>query len=131
MSDNTLWFGFLEAGDKSSPVVRDSRISTDNASTFYLFNHKRGEIIEYKAAIAEPKLRELKGDEQELIAELRNAYRKARNSFTPRGSRVANVPEKGRPAKASKAAALPVEEDFGGDDYADDEPDLDDSEDND
>lgn len=119
MGENTSWFGFLEAGDKSTPVVIDSRLNTGDATTVYVYNHKRGEIIEYKRAIAEAKLRELKADEQELLAELRNGFRKARNGFTPRGAKAAQIPEKGRPAKAAAAAAVT---DFGGDEeYAGDE----------
>ncbi len=115
MSDNTLWYGYLEAGERSSAVAMDNRLNTGDPTTVYIFNLQRGEIIEYKRAIVEPKLRELKGKEQELEGELKNAYRKARNGFTPRGARVANVPEKGRPAAPAKAAAAVT--DFGGDDY--------------
>lgn len=116
MSDNTLWYGYLEAGERSSAVAMDNRLSTGDPTTLYLFNLQRGEIIEYKRAIVEPKLRELKGKEQELEAELKSAYRKARNGFTPRGARVANVPEKGRGAAPAKAAAAATT-DFSGDDY--------------
>lgn len=132
MSDNTLWYGYLEAGERSSAVAMDNRLNTGDPTTIYVFNLQRGEILEYKRAIVEPKMRELKAGEQDLANELKNAYRKARNGFTPRGARVANLPEKGKAAKASKVAA-PVEEDFGGsgDDYADDDTDIDDSEDND
>jgi hypothetical protein len=115
MSDNTLWYGYLEAGERSSAVAMDNRLNTGDPTTVYLFNLQRGEIIEYKRAIVEPKLRELKGKEQELEGELKNAYRKARNGFTPRGAKVASVPEKGRPAAAAKTAAMAT--DFGGDDY--------------
>lgn len=112
MGDNTLWYGYLEAGERSSPVVMDNRLNTGDPTTVYLFNLQRGEIIEHKRAIAEPKLRELKGKEQEVLAELKSAYRKARNGFTPRGAKIASVPEKGRPAAAAKAAAA-VAVDFG------------------
>lgn len=113
MGDNTLWYGYLEAGERSSPVVMDNRLNTGDPTTVYLFNLQRGEIIEYKRAIAEPKLRELKGKEQEVLTELKSAYRKARNGFTPRGARITNVPEKGRPAAAAKAVAAVAAVDFG------------------
>lgn len=114
MSDNTLWYGYLEAGERSSAVAIDNRLHTGDPTTVYVFNLQRGEILEYKRAIVEPKLRELKATEKELETELKSAYRKARNGFTPRGAKVANVPEKGRPAAAKTAA---VATDFGGDDY--------------
>ncbi len=115
MSDNTLWYGYLEAGERSSAVAMDNRLHTGDPTTVYVFNLQRGEILEYKRAIVEPKLRELKATEKELETELKSAYRKARNGFTPRGAKVANVPEKGRPAAAAKTAAVAT--DFGGDDY--------------
>lgn len=115
MSDNTMWYGYLDAGERSSAVAMDSRLNTGDPTTVYIFNLQRGEILEYKRAIIEPKLRELKGKEQELEAELKNAFRKARSGFTPRGARIANVPEKGRAAAPAKAAAVTA--DFGGDDY--------------
>ena len=121
MSDNNLWYGYLDAGEKSSPVLMDPRLNTADPGTVYLFNLKRGEIIEYKRAIVDAKLRELKADEQEVANELRSAFRKARNGFTPRGARIANIPEKGRPAKAAQPAVeLPAEEGFDDEDYVDD-----------
>ncbi len=115
MSDNTLWYGYLDAGERSSAVAMDNRLSTGDPTTVYLFNLQRNEIIEYKRAIVEPKLRELKGKEQELETELKSAYRKARNGFTPRGAKIASIPEKGRAAAPAKAAAVTT--DFGADDY--------------
>lgn len=118
MSDNTLWYGYLDAGERSSAVAMDNRLSTGDPTTVYLFNLQRNEIIEYKRAIVEPKLRELKGKEQELETELKSAYRKARNGFTPRGAKIANVPEKGRPAAPAKAVAAAT--DFGAEEFEED-----------
>lgn len=96
MSEKHYWCGYLEAGEKSSPVLRDSRIDTDNPETVYLFNLKRNEILEYRRDIIEPKLRELNGEEQALSSELQSAYGKVRSSFTPRGGKVASIPVKER-----------------------------------
>ena len=73
----TLWFGYLEAGEKGSAVVRDVTLGTANPATFYLFNLKRGKILEYKRNIAEPKLRELTDEEKESIEEFRQAFEQA------------------------------------------------------
>jgi hypothetical protein len=81
---NSLWFGYLEAGAKGSPVVRDSSMDTGTPRTVYLFNFAKGRIVEYRRDIAEPKLRELTESERENLKELRDAFKKARNSFTPR-----------------------------------------------
>ena len=46
-SKASLWFGHLSAGARSSPVLRDARLDTGNPKTLYMFNLKRGEILEY------------------------------------------------------------------------------------
>ena len=52
-----LWYGYLEAGANSSPVIRDDGLNTGNPKTVYLFNLARGCILEYSREIVEPKLR--------------------------------------------------------------------------
>jgi hypothetical protein len=95
---NTLWFGYLEAGDKGSPVVRDTSMDTGTSATIYLFNQKKGRILEYRRDIVEPKLRELTEEETELVAELRKEFEKVRTGFTPRSMlRPAPPPRKPRP----------------------------------
>lgn len=80
----TLWFGYLEAGERSSPVVRDDTIGTGKASTVYLFNWTKGKILEYQRDIVEPKLRDLDDAEIGLVPELEMAFKSARSGFTPR-----------------------------------------------
>ncbi len=95
MSDNEIWYGYLEAGEKSGPVLLDPRLSTGKSDTIYLFNLLRGQILEYNRNIVEPKLRGLKPEEKKLMAELESAYAQARRSFAPRMARVADIPERG------------------------------------
>lgn len=135
MSKETLWYGYIEAGEKSSPVVMDPRLQTGEAETVYLYNHKRGSILEYRRAIVDAKLRELSAEEHPTLAsELRSAYRKARQGFTPRAARVAQILEKSR-AAPRKTPAVEAEIDTDGlDDLSDafldsDEPDDDRDED--
>ena len=80
----TLWFGYLDAGVKGSPVVRDHSIDTGTPATIYLFNLEKGRILEYRRDIAEPKLRELTEGESKELATMRKAYVKAREDFVPR-----------------------------------------------
>ena len=95
---NTLWFGYLEAGEKGTPVVRDTSMDTGSSATIYLFNQKKGRILEYRRDIVEPKLRELTEDETELVGELKKDFEKARAGFTPRAMlRPAPPPRKPRP----------------------------------
>ena len=77
-SKASVWHGYLMAGDRSSPVLRDTRLDTNNPKTFYMYNLKRGEILEYAREIVEKKLRELKPGESGFIAELDVGYKKAR-----------------------------------------------------
>ena len=81
---SAFWYGYLTAGERSSPVLRDSRMETGNPKTIYMFNLKRGEIIEYALEIVEKKLRDLKPDESGYIGELDAGYKKARRSFKGR-----------------------------------------------
>lgn len=104
MPDDTLWYGFLDAGAKSSLVVMDTRLNTGQPDTVYVYNHERGAILEYKRAIVESKLRELTQDEQEQAKALRSAYRKARTGFTPRGARLTQTLEKTRNTPSPKPA---------------------------
>ena len=97
-SNDSLWHGYLNAGDRSSPVLRDTRLDTGNPKTLYLFNLARGEILEYACEIVERKLRDLKPAESGLIAELNAAYKKARRNFKGRSASIRNIPERGGPA---------------------------------
>lgn len=97
-----LWYGYLEAGDKSTPVIRDERLDTGNRKTLFLFNLARGQILEYTREIVEPKLRELKPNEAGKIDELNAAYGEARRALKHHNVRPLNIPERGAPAKAAK-----------------------------
>jgi len=112
---DTLWFGYLEAGKKGSPVVRDVTLGTGTPATFYLFNLNRGAILEYRRDIAEPKLRELTEKEKETVDELRQAFEQARKGFTPREER------KPKPLPPTRKKARVEEVDEMSDE---DEPDL-------
>ena len=116
----SLWFGYLEAGKKGSPVVRDSSLDTNSNSTIYLFNLNKGRILEYRRDIAEPKLRDLTEDEGDIEKSLRMAFEKARENFTPRAVRRPSPP----PRQPRKPPETEEEPDFDVDD--DDLPILDD-----
>lgn len=126
---STLWCGFLEAGDKGSPVVRDASLDTGNPNTVYLFNFIKGRILEYRRDIVEPKLRELRTDELTMVHSLRSAFETARAGFEPRsGFRRTSPPRRRRPKTAIEteiAVDGPNEElDLDGRMLLDDEPPL-------
>ena len=105
MSKDSLWFGYLEIGEKSSPVAQDPKLLTGKPDTIYLFNLQRNAIVEYKRDIVEPKLRELNGKEAALTKELKKAFNKAVKEFTPRGKStniLEALPAKPAPKKKQK-----------------------------
>jgi hypothetical protein len=109
-----VWYGFLQAGDRSSPVIRDDRLDTGNRKTMYLFNLSRNSILEYSREVVEPKLRDLKPDEAATISELDAAYKKARRNFKDRGAGVRNILNRSSSTPASNEAVyndIPAEDD--------------------
>ena len=117
-----IWYGYLDAGAKSSPVLMDPKLDTANPSTLYLYNLKRDKILEYQRAIIEPKLRELNGKENDLAEQLKKAFNKARKDFAPRRSSskaIADTPTTTE-SKSSKVPEVELE------DIADDDINLDD-----
>ena len=123
MSKSTIWYGYLEAGDKSTAVAIDERLNTGNPNTLYVFNLARGKILEYTREIAEAKLRELAAEEAALVAELKPAFDAARREFNTRGAQILNLPERGqtRPARDS----TPEDDDPADEDSNFDDLDLD------
>ncbi len=81
MSTNDIWYGVLEAGSKTSPVVRDLSMQA-STNSIWLYNHVRNMFVEYTLAIVEPKLRELKAGDIDR-AELDRAFKAARKDFAP------------------------------------------------
>jgi len=82
MSKDDIWYGFLQAGAQSSPVVRDATMATNSRKTVWLYNHVRDRFLEYSLEVVEPKLREL-GDGDIALKALDKAYRAARKKFAP------------------------------------------------
>lgn len=120
-----VWYGFLEAGTRSSPVIRDERLDTGSHKTIYLFNLARNSILEYSREVVEPKLRELRADESGAIAELDAAYKKARRNFKDRGAGVRNILKRGGSTPASNEDIyndFPIEDD-GDDSWVEDDED--------
>jgi len=118
MSKNGFWYGYLNAGGKSSAVLSDPELDTGNRKTIYLFNLERNAIIEYNREIVEPKLSDLNGEAEDMTATLEAAYVEARKAWGH-----------GRPpapaaTETTVKVATPAVEEEDLDDYVDDE-DLD------
>ena len=124
--NSPVWYGYLQAGDRSSPVIRDDRLDTGNRKTMYLFNLSRNMILEYSRDVVEPKLRELKPDEAASIPELEAAYKKVRRGFRDRGAGVRNILNRSSRAPASNEDEfkdIPVDDDGDADWEEDDDDD--------
>lgn len=117
-----LWMGFLDAGKKSSAVVRDHSLDTGNPATIYLFNLVKGRILEYRKDIVEAKLRELTPDESDMIQALHDAFETANASFVPRTKQRPVLPPRQR-KQPRESAARDFDADLAWSSYDDDEPD--------
>ncbi|ADE14646.1 hypothetical protein Nhal_1503 [Nitrosococcus halophilus Nc 4] len=109
MKEKRLWYGYLDAGQKSTLVVLDHSLQTGNEQTVYLFNLARGKFLEYQRQIVEPKLRELNPEQTTATKQLKTAYTKARRNFKPHDNRVVQFPARGSSTKET-AAQEPLEE---------------------
>ena len=105
VKQSALFFGCLEAGEKSSLVVRDDKLGTGTTSTIYLFNLKKGRILEYRRDIVEAKLRDLIDEEQSSVGELLEAFEQARKGFVPRVAR--RIESEPAPRARRRREALP------------------------
>ncbi|MCG7988464.1 MAG: hypothetical protein ABW157_15250 [Candidatus Thiodiazotropha sp. LLP2] len=92
MKADSLWLGFLDAGAKSSPVVRSKQLDTKDPETVFLFNLQRNDILIYKRNIVEPKLRELGVGDMETIRELKKAFKQAMTEFSAREKERTSLP---------------------------------------
>jgi hypothetical protein len=79
MNAKDTWYGVLDAGEKTSPVVLDATLDASQGKV-WLYNHVRNQFIEYARAIVEPKLRELTTDDIPK-KELDVAFKEARRAF--------------------------------------------------
>ena len=128
MSENPIWYGYLDAGEKSTPIVMDRRLITGNPQTIYLYNFSRQEFVEYNRTVVEPKLRALRKDENSVLVDLKSGFSEAKKAFKPRGAKSAK-PEDGESTVASRKKTkddaadedVVVKEDAEGGDWAEEE----------
>lgn len=99
MSKSSFWYGYLDAGNKSSAVLRDPDLDTGSRNTVYLFNLARNRILEYKLEVVEPKLRPLAESEKDLVAQLESAFQTARREFSTGRRNLSSLPEPPAPTR--------------------------------
>ncbi|MDT8385625.1 MAG: hypothetical protein RRB22_14545 [Gammaproteobacteria bacterium] len=98
MSKQKLWYGFLEAGSKSSPVVIDHSMDTGETSSVFVYNHNRQEILKYVRELVEPKLRELTAKEKELESVLKKGFSDALKTLKYPLAKTIDSPAKAKPS---------------------------------
>lgn len=125
MSAKDIWYGVLDAGEKTSPVVRDTTLDASEGKV-WLYNHLRSQFIEYSKAIVEPKLRELtKGDVAQN--ELEAAFKVALKSFSSSHKiRTSSDPEPAAPPTKNKDEEDEIDIELSDDDDMEEYDDLDD-----
>ena len=121
-----IWYGYMEAGAKSSPVLMDPKLDTGDSKTLYIFNFSRNQIIEYQRSLIEPKLRELNGNESDMAEQLKKAFNKAVKDFTPRRSASKAIAETSASTKPPKVTEPDISDIVDDDIVIDDEIELDD-----
>jgi hypothetical protein len=124
MAKQKLWYGFLEAGNKSSPVVIDHNMDTGEKNTVFIYNHNKQEILKYVRELVEPKLRELTAKEKELESLMKKGFSESLKTIKYKVAKSLDVPAKEAPAPEVKKTLEEPEEEFsevGDDDWDDDD----------
>ena len=129
MSKHKLWYGFLEAGEKSSPVAIDRNMETGDKKTVYIYNHNKKEILKYVRELAEPKLRELTAEEKQLEGSMKKGFSESLDNIKFKVSKALNIPEKETPRPKDDAIPETADLEIKGLDDDDAYDDLDDSDD--
>lgn len=99
MSKSSFWYGYLDAGNKSSAVLRDPDLDTGSTKTVYLFNLARNRILEYNLEVVEAKLRPLADSEKEFVALLESAFKTARRDFSAGRRNLSSLQEPPPPGR--------------------------------
>lgn len=107
MSKHKFWFGFLEAGEKSTPVVIDHNLHTGENDKVFIYNHNKQEILKYVREIVNPKLRELTAQEKDQEASLKKGFLAALKTIKYPVVKPLSTPTK---ATATPKAEKPPEE---------------------
>ena len=124
MAKQKLWYGFLEAGHKSSPIVIDHNMDTGEKHTVFIYNHNKQEILKYVRDLVEPKLRELTAKEKELESLMKKGFAESLKTIKYKVAKNLDAPAKEAPATEVKKTLEEPEEEFsevGDDDWDDDD----------
>lgn len=124
MAKQKLWYGFLEAGNKSSPVVIDHSMDTGEKNTVFIYNHNKKEILKYVRDMVEPKLRELSDKEKKQEASMKKGFADSLKTIKYKVSKSFDAPVKETTTPIVNKKQEEPEEEFsevGDDDWDDDD----------
>ena len=124
MAKQKLWYGFLEAGNKSSPVIIDHAMDTGEKNTLFIYNHNKKEILKYVRDLVEPKLRELTDKEKKQEASMKKGFTDSLKTIKYKVPKNFDAPAKVVAAKQVDKIPDEPEEEFseiGDEDWGDDD----------
>lgn len=118
----TLWYGKLDTPNFSNTVLFDPELPEPPKGKLYLYNHERGQVVQYVHDLVSPRLRDL--TEQELT-EFQDAISSKWESIKKEFIRTHTLPSRSAPASAPVARnrnnfdddidAGPIDDDFDAD----------------
>jgi len=113
----TLWYGKLDTPNFSNTVLFDPDLPDPPKGKLYLYNHERGQVVQYVQDLVSSKLRELTAQE---LAELQDAIAKNWESVKKEFIRTHSVPSRAAPVSAPASRPRVLDDDIIDSDDSDD-----------
>ena len=105
----TLWYGKLDTPNFSNTVLFDPELPEPPKGKLYLYNHDRGQVVQYVHDLVSPRLRDL--TEQEL-SELQEAIANNWEGVKKEFIRTHTVPSRSAPASAPTSRSRQLDDDI-------------------
>jgi hypothetical protein len=93
----TLWYGKLDTPNFSNTVLFDPELPEPPKGKLYLYNHERGQVVQYVHDLVSPRLRDLTDQE---MAEIQDAISSKWEGIKKDFIRTHTVPSRSAPASA-------------------------------
>jgi len=113
----TLWYGKLDTPNFSNTVLFDPDLPDPPKGKLYLYNHERGQVVQYVQDLVSSKLRELTAQE---LAELQDAIAKNWEGVKKEFIRTHSVPSRATPVSAPASRPRVLDDDIIDSDDSDD-----------
>jgi hypothetical protein len=113
----TLWYGKLDTPNFSNTVLFDPDLPDPPKGKLYLYNHERGQVVQYVQDLVSSKLRELTAQE---LAELQDAIAKNWEGVKKEFIRTHSVPSRAAPVSAPASRPRVLDDDIIDSDDSDD-----------